>query len=371
MTGGVGLARGEAMTAEILLALGASLFTASASVAQRVAAAPAPGELSFSWRLIPFLLRRPAWFLGVVCMIGAFLLQLAALHIGSLMLVQPMIAAEILFVYGYLAFRNYRSVRLRDWLSALGMAGGLAAFLTLASPTGGKAHGTGSVWLLTAGVILVAALLVALAAVVPIRGHPPTPSRKAAGLATAAAIMWGFIAAVIKELSTHLSGGFVGVFSTWSPYVIVGAGILAMYLVSNAFHAGPLAASQPALTIVDPLVASLLGVTIFGERVRHQPPELAGELLALAVLVGSVVMMSRSPLIRALEDPGVVSSANYPSEAASGVFGREGAVSRPQEGIEGEKAGTSHRHEPHDGPPAQAGAAGDQRRGTRALARED
>src|SRR5271166_3681300 len=56
--------RGPAMTVEILLALVASLFTATSSVAQRVAAAPAPGEMSLSFRLILFLMRRPVWFLG-------------------------------------------------------------------------------------------------------------------------------------------------------------------------------------------------------------------------------------------------------------------------------------------------------------------
>lgn len=292
------------MTVEILLALTASLFTATASVAQRAAAAPAPGEITFSWRLVLFLLHRPLWLLGVVCMIGGFVFQLAALHVGSLSLVQPVISAEVLFVFAYLALRHRKSVGARDWLAAFGMAAGLGGFLALAAPRGGDDHTAAFTWAMAAVSTFGAAGLVALLAVVPVRrGRAVTPSRRAALLAVSAAITWGFVAAVIKELATHIGAGPAAVFTNWSPYVLVVTGAIGMFLVSNAFQAGSLAASQPALTIVDPLVASLLGVTIFGERFHHDPIELAGEAVALAVLVGSVVLLSRSPLVRGNPPP--------------------------------------------------------------------
>ena len=83
----------------------------------------------------------------------------------------------------------------------------------------------------------------------------------------ATGIAWGFVAAVIKELSSHTNEGF-DVFTTWSPYVLVGVGAASMLLSTHAFQAGPLAASQPGFTIVDPLVASLLGVFIFEEHLQ-------------------------------------------------------------------------------------------------------
>jgi hypothetical protein len=78
---------------------------------------------------------------------------------------------------------------------------------------------------------------------------------------------------------------------------LVVSGTVAMFLVSNALQAGPLAAVQPGLTIVDPLVASLLGVTIFGEHVRSGAGDLCAETLLLVVLVVSVVLLSRSPAV--------------------------------------------------------------------------
>jgi drug/metabolite transporter (DMT)-like permease len=311
------------MTTEILLALVASLFTASSAVAQRLAAAPAPGEISFSWRLLTFLLRRPVWFLGILFMIGGFLFQLAALDVGDLSLVQPVIATELLFVFAFLALRYRHGVRVREWCAAVGMAAGLGGFLFLADPSGGStSQATAWHWILAATATAGASVLfVALALVRFRRGRDPSPSRKAALLAVSAAVTWGFVAAVIKELSTHLSAGPYAVFSNWSPYVLLISGAVAMYLGSNAFQAGPLAASQPGLTIVDPLVASLLGVTLFGEQIRHGPAELAGEIVALLVLVSSVVLLSRSPLVAS-------GGASLTTPVPPGTSGREGDPTR-------------------------------------------
>jgi drug/metabolite transporter (DMT)-like permease len=288
------------MTVEILLALVASLFTATSSVAQRVAAAPAPGEISFSWRLLAFLLHRPVWFLGILCMIAGFLFQLAALDAGDLSLVQPVIATELLFVFAYLALRNRHRVRARDWAAAAGMAIGLGGFLYLADPSGGSTtEATAWMWILAGASTFAAAGLVAAVSLTSLRRRRnPSPARKAALLSVAAGIAWGFVAAVIKELSSHVGQGPYAVFTNWSPYVLVLSGAVAMFLVSNAFQAGPLAASQPGLTIVDPLVASLLGVTLFGEHLHYGLPRVAGEVVAVLVVVASVVLLSRSPLIQ-------------------------------------------------------------------------
>ena len=49
-----------------------------------------------------------------------------------------------------------------------------------------------------------------------------------------------------------------------------------MLLASHALAAGPLAASQPGFTVLDPLSASLLGVFLFGEHIRTGAGDLAG-----------------------------------------------------------------------------------------------
>ena len=70
-----------------------------------------------------------------------------------------------------------------------------------------------------------------------------------------------------------------------------------MLLASHALAAGPLAASQPGFTILDPFSASLLGVFLFGEHIRTGVTDLAGETLALGVVVAGAAVLSRSGLI--------------------------------------------------------------------------
>jgi hypothetical protein len=70
-----------------------------------------------------------------------------------------------------------------------------------------------------------------------------------------------------------------------------------MLLASHALAAGPLAASQPGFTIADPLAAGLLGVLLFGEHIRTGAADLAGEALALALVIAGAAALSRSSLI--------------------------------------------------------------------------
>ena len=283
------------MDKAVLLAVAAALCTATASVCQRAGARNTGPTAGFDARLIVRLARQPAWLLGIAAMIGGFVFQLTALRFGELALVQPILAAELLFVFGYLAVAGSRRPRLRDWLAAAAMSAGIGVFLRLAAPSGGRLHAPGSSWLLaglvTAGVVLT-----------PWRwpsgcGGPARPARRAAVLGSATGISWGFMAAVIKELSSHLGDGIGAIVTAWSLYLLLAAGAATMLLAAHALAAGPLAASQPGFTIVDPLTASLLGVFLFGEHIQTGPAALAGEALALAMVIAGATALSRSCLI--------------------------------------------------------------------------
>ncbi len=284
------------MEAAIPLALLASVFTATSSVCQRLGARdsqPAGMDLWLVFRLA----RRPIWLLGIASMILGFVFQVAALHYGALALVQPILALELLFVFGYMAILGSRTVRRRDWLAAAAMCAGLGLFLFAASPYGGRKHAQGSLWVL-AGLLTLGVVLAGLAVAFGLqRRSPRSGSQRAAILGALTGISWGFVAAVIKEFSDHLGGGLAGVFTNWSVYVLVGAGAASLLLASHALAAGPLAASQPGFTILDPLAASLLGIFLFGEHFQAATEDLALEALALALLVAGVSALSHSHLI--------------------------------------------------------------------------
>jgi len=277
----------------ILLAVAASLCTATSSVCQRMGAKSSQTS-GFDAGLVFRLARRPVWLLGMASMIGGFVLQLTALHFGALALVQPILAVELVFVFGYLAVAGSGRVKRGDWLAAAAMSAGIGVFLRVASPSGGRLHVPGSSWLV-AGLATFGVVLLALAVAFGLGRCPgASGTRRAAVLGAATGISWGFMAAVIKELSSHLGDGAGAIFSSWPLYVLIAAGAATMLLASHALAAGPLAVSQPGFTILDPLSASLLGMFLFGEHIRTGPADLAGEALALAAVITAAAVLSHS-----------------------------------------------------------------------------
>jgi hypothetical protein len=250
-------------------------------------------------------------------MILGFAFQVSALHFGPLALVQPILALELLFVFAYMAVlgRAQVTVRPRDWLAALAMSAGIGSFLLVASPSGGKPHAPASMWWLVSLVTLGLVVLALTVTYGPLRHHVASGPRRAALLGAATGISWGFIAAVIKELSARLGEGISAVAASWPPYVLIVTGAATLILASHALAAGPLAASQPGFTILDPLWASLLGLFLFNEHVQTGALDLLLEALALALIVTGVAALSHSHLIAGEDGP--------PSSATVGHRPRE------------------------------------------------
>ena len=286
------------MEKAILLAIAASLCTATASVCQRIGAR-SDETTGFDIWLVFRLARRPVWLLGIASMILGFVFQLSALRFAALALVQPILALELLFVFAYMAVFGSRRVKIRrrDWLAAVAMSAGIGLFLGVASPSGGRLHAPGSSWV-AAGLVTFGVVLLALAVAFGLGNRPgASRGRRAAVLGSATGIAWGFVAAVIKELSSHLGDGIGAILSSWSLYVLVAVGAATMLLASHALAAGPLAASQPGFTILDPLSASLLGVFLFGEHIQTGVLDLVGEALALGIIIVGASALSHSCLI--------------------------------------------------------------------------
>jgi drug/metabolite transporter (DMT)-like permease len=306
------------MEKAILLAIAASFCTATASVCQRLGARRYE-MAGFDVGLVFRLLRQPVWLLGMASMILGFAFQISALHFGPLALVQPILALELLFVFGYMAVIGRRvKVRRRDWLAAIAMSAGIGLFLGLASPSGGSLHAPGSSWWL-AGLTTLGIVLLALAvAFGPLQRPGASPARRAAVLGAATGISWGFVAAVIKELSSHLSDGIGAIVSNWSPYVLIVVGAGTIILASNALAAGPLAASQPGFTILDPFSAALLGLFLFSEHIRTSIVDLAGEAAALAIVIAGVSALSHSHIVAGEDAPLPNSPAARPPHSHRG-----------------------------------------------------
>jgi EamA domain-containing membrane protein RarD len=79
-----------------------------------------------------------------------------------------------------------------------------------------------------------------------------------------------------------------------------------MVLESNAVSAGSLAASQPGFTMADPIVATILGIVFFDERIRVAPIDISLEVTAALLAVAGAIVLSHSPIVAMTEDVGHV-----------------------------------------------------------------
>jgi drug/metabolite transporter (DMT)-like permease len=273
----------------VVLALLAAASNACASVLQRMANAREVAAQRNGWAGLADLPRQPLWLAGIGAVIVSFLLQAAALATGELSEVQPLMSLELPMTL-LLASRVFgHRLPPRSWLGILVMTGGMGLFLYSLRPSDGAAGAAdGRTWAWAAGVTG-GTVLVLVAA-----GRLTRGSRRAALLAGASGMSFALTAAFMSgALAAGLSWGLL---TRWQTYFVVLAGLTAMVVLQAALQAGPLVVVQPAVTLVDPAVAVLLGVLVFGETVRTGP-WIVGEVVGAAAVGWGAFLLSRSPVI--------------------------------------------------------------------------
>jgi len=300
------------MVIAIVAALGAAGAFATASVLEQRAAREAPEGESLSPKLIWDLLRRPAWVGGVGASLAAFGLQALALSFGTLTLVQPLIVMEIIFGLPVAIRLRHRSMGGREWIGAVAVVGGVALFLVIASPRGGRPNPSAITW-----VIVVAAVL-ALAAACLVAARGPQSAKRASLLGVSAGVLFGLMSALLKSWTFILAHhGIVASLATWQPYVMGAVAAGGFLTAQSAFQAGPLAASLPVIDTLEPGVAVAIAIAAFGETVNHTPLALGLEATGVAAVIAGIVILDRSPLILALQAPPDTDQTVAPGTAGS------------------------------------------------------
>lgn len=274
-----------------LLAVLASFSNAMTTILQRMGVERAPAETTLRFSLLAYAIKRKVWLAGFGMMICGFLLQFTALHFGRISTVQPILTLELPFLVVILGFWFGHKIGWREWAGSVMAAGGLAAFLALAQPGGGTLQPQLGNWVLVSVLVVSAcALSVGLAQIGPV-------AWRAAMYGVSAAVMFAFTAAIMKQMNADIVQGWGGVFVSWPPYVLAASGLAGMFLAQNAFHSGPITASQSTLVIVDPLASIGIGVGLFGDQLQTSGARGPGEAIGLLVLVAGVFYLARSPLV--------------------------------------------------------------------------
>jgi drug/metabolite transporter (DMT)-like permease len=247
-------------------------------------------------------LRRAVWIGGFALMIFSFLLQAVALHFGQLSEVQPILTLELLFLVFALAVWFRFNVGSREYFGAIAAGAGLAGFLIFADPRPGNAPPTPWAWAIAA-VACGGAMAVAVA--LALRG--PRWWR-AALFGTASAIGFAFTAALIKAVGDDFAQDKASIFKHPQTYGLVLFGLASVYLAQNAYHAGPIVASQSTIVLVDPLVSILIGISLFGDNLRTSGAWGPLEAISLLVLFVGAFSLVRSPLVSGIKGDDIAQS---------------------------------------------------------------
>ncbi|WP_405492920.1 DMT family transporter [Nocardia sp. NBC_00511] len=264
--------------------IGAILFAVSAVAQQRAAADVPEGDA-----LVAKLVRNPRWLAGMVGDAGGFAFQVAALALGSVLVVQPILVTALVFALPLAAHYSGRKVTPVMWAQAGALSVALACFLIIGEPTEGVANAPWHHWLLPMGLlagVIVAAIVVATTV--------KRPTLQALLLGASAGLLFGISAALTEHVTQLFRHGIGTALSSWEPYVLVGAGMLGLYIQQRGYQVGPLSASLPAFTVAEPLGAAFLGMTVLDERLRSGPIGTGFVAVAVIVMCIAAVRLSRA-----------------------------------------------------------------------------
>ncbi|MFF9901856.1 DMT family transporter [Streptomyces olivaceus] len=291
----------SALALSVLLSLVSAVAYAGGAIVQEQVAVSSPVA-----QYAP--LRRPAWWAAVALNGLGGLLHVVALALGPLSLVQPLGALTIVFALPMAALFVGRRAGATAWRGALMATVGLAGLLSLVGASDAQSLNTAQrvgAALVTGGVVV--ALMIAGRAA---HRHPAVRSIL---LATASGIAFGMSSVFTKTVAVDWTGG---VSATDLPSLAV-IGVLAtagMVLSQASYRGAGLAAPLATLTVVNPVVAAVVGITMFGETFRYGTTGTALALSCGVVAAGGLILLTTERIAR--ESAGEAASDATPADGA-------------------------------------------------------
>ena len=272
----------------VAAALASAVFIAIGIVVRQRATLDVPEDQGVSTAMIGTLVRRPLWWAGTGSAITGFVFQAIALAHGSLLLVAPLLVSALLFTLPLSARLAGRRVTRVEWTWASVLTVALAVFVLLARAAPGDYEGSER----PAVLVATGALAIALSSL-PLASRL-NGWRRALLLASAVGMLFGVVAVLTKIVMNIVTEGHAArLLGSPVIYVLALVGVVATLLQQSAFHAGSLQASVPAMLVLEPIVAVLLGQVVLGEHLTVNPRTALVLGIALAAMAAATIALGR------------------------------------------------------------------------------
>ncbi|MDH2444560.1 DMT family transporter [Amnibacterium sp. CER49] len=284
-----------ALIGAVVLALGAQFQNRGVrSVDER---SPEGVHSGFSLRQLLTLVRTGGWLLGTSFLVVAIVLQLVALLLAPLPVVQPLGVLSLVATALLSRPLDHSRLHRRNVVGIVLCVIGITAFvLTAAASTRSS----------PAGIPAVVPVLALLAAVLVVVGVGWLVGRKRMpplAFALGGGVCFGFVATLMKIVldragaSLH-HGSLVDPTTPFTLLVVAAAavaGLAGISLVQIAYGSGSPDIVVAALTVIDPLVAVSVGIGLLDEARGAPPWSFVVFAVAEAVAIGGVLLMARNP----------------------------------------------------------------------------
>jgi drug/metabolite transporter (DMT)-like permease len=278
----------------IAAAVAASLLYNTSIALQALEAREVPGEHGLRPSLLGRLLRNRRWLGATGLGLLGWPLEIAALLLAPLTVVQPCIASGLLLLLWLGATRLGERPGRREFLAVAAIVGGIAG-VAWAAPERSTDHAG-------AGAIALALVLVALPLLAPYALRRPLARnvRRLGLLATVSAgcgYAWTAIAS--KLLTDQLAAGTLVIAALWLATAAASEG-LALLSEMSALQRRPATQMAPVMFAVQVLVPVVLAPLIFDESWSGTP--LGGAALAgfVAIAIAGTVLLAGSKTVAAV-----------------------------------------------------------------------
>jgi len=258
--------------------------------------AQADTKAGLSIRQLLALIAQPLWVFGTLMMGIAILFQLTSLAFAPLIVVQPL--GAIALVVTALVNARQSGVRLTSKAvrAIVLCVGGVGLFVTIAAFTA-KSSPITELQLRIVLIILAVVLIGFAVAFALLRKHF-TPLFYVVG----AGVLFGFVATlakvVIDRIKTISFAGFqLAPEDVLTVLCLVGllvAALLGSYFVQSAYSNGPPDLVVAGLTVIDPLVAIAIGITVLGEAAHAPLWAIFAFVVAGAIAIYGVLLLAKN-----------------------------------------------------------------------------
>lgn len=271
-------------------------------------------------------LRNGAWWIAVVLNGLGGLLHVVALAYGPLSLVQPLGALTIVFALPMAAVFVRRKAGSTAWRGAIMATVGLVGMLSLTQATAsqsladteriGLALGTGGA--------VVTLMLLAHAA----HRHPAVRGML---LATAAGIAFGISSVFTKTVAVDWDAHEPLTRQVPSLAVIAVLAVSGLLLSQASYRGAGLAAPLSAVTVVNPVIAAAVGLTLFGESFRYGTAGTAVALACGVVAAGGLILLTTERIGAPHQSDAPATASERPTGTGTGTQ----FLDRPLDSLDG------------------------------------